>query len=58
MASRPSPRASVLESGEFPCDIPIAVLIWLMVYPMRLKIDFGGLKGVMRRPKGLAITPS
>lgn len=37
-------------------SIPIAVLIWLMVYPMMLKIDFGGLKGVMRRPKGLAIT--
>jgi ACR3 family arsenite transporter len=37
-------------------NIPIAVLIWLMIYPMMLKIDFGGLRGVVRRPKGLAIT--
>ncbi len=37
-------------------NIPIAVLIWLMIYPMMLKIDFGGLRSVMRRPKGLAIT--
>jgi ACR3 family arsenite transporter len=37
-------------------NIPIAVLIWLMVYPMMLKIDFGGLRDVVRRPKGLAIT--
>lgn len=37
-------------------NIPIAVLIWLMIYPMMLKIDFAGLKGVARRPKGLAVT--
>ncbi len=37
-------------------NIPIAVLIWLMIYPMMLKIDFGGLKGVVQKPRGLAIT--
>lgn len=37
-------------------NIPIAVLIWLMIYPMMLKIDFGGLTGVARRPTGLIIT--
>lgn len=37
-------------------SIPIAVLIWLMIYPMMLKIDFGGLSGVFRRPKGLLVT--
>ena len=37
-------------------NAPIAVLIWLMIYPMMLKIDFGALRGVARRPKGLAIT--
>jgi ACR3 family arsenite transporter len=37
-------------------NIPIAVLIWLMIYPMMLKIDFGALRGVVRKPKGLAIT--
>ena len=37
-------------------NVPIAVLIWLMIYPMMLKIDFGGLKGVAQRPKGLLVT--
>ena len=37
-------------------NIPIAVLIWLMIYPMMLKIDFGGLRGVFVKPKGLVIT--
>ncbi|MGE5212127.1 MAG: ACR3 family arsenite efflux transporter [Nitrospirota bacterium] len=37
-------------------NIPIAVLIWLMIYPMMLKIDFGGIKGVLAKPKGLFIT--
>ena len=37
-------------------NIPIAVLIWLMIYPMMLKIDFGGLHGVFRKPRGLLIT--
>lgn len=37
-------------------NAPIAILIWLMIYPMMLKIDFGGLKGVAQRPKGLFVT--
>jgi ACR3 family arsenite transporter len=37
-------------------NAPIAVLIWLMIYPMMLKIDFSGIKGVARRPNGLFIT--
>ncbi len=37
-------------------NVAIAVLIWLMIYPMMLKIDFGGLKDVARKPKGLIIT--
>jgi arsenite transporter len=37
-------------------NIAIAVLIWLMIYPMMLKIDFSGIKGVFARPKGLFIT--
>jgi ACR3 family arsenite transporter len=53
----PTHRLSLLEFGRAShVSIPIGILIWLMVYPMMLKIDFGGLKGVMRRPKGLAIT--
>ncbi len=37
-------------------NVPIAVLIWLMIYPMMLKIDFGSIVNVGRRPKGLIIT--
>jgi len=37
-------------------NIPIAILIWLMIYPMMLKIDFGSLGGVARKPTGLMVT--
>ena len=37
-------------------NMPIAVLIWLMIYPMMLKIDFGSILGVRKRPRGLLIT--
>jgi ACR3 family arsenite transporter len=37
-------------------NVIIAVLIWMMIYPMMLKIDFGGLRGVMKKPKGLLVT--
>jgi ACR3 family arsenite transporter len=37
-------------------NIPIAVLIWLMIVPMMMKIDFSSITGVTRRPKGLLIT--
>ena len=37
-------------------NVPIAVLIWLMIFPMMLKIDFGGLKTVVKRPKGVFVT--
>jgi len=37
-------------------NIPIAVLIWLMVYPMMLKVDFGSVLNVGKNPKGLFVT--
>ncbi len=37
-------------------NIPIAVLIWLMIYPMMLKVDFSSVLGVGKRPKGLLVT--
>jgi ACR3 family arsenite transporter len=46
-----------LEFGEGSrINVAIAVLIWLMVYPMMLKVDFGSLLGVRRRPGGLLVT--
>jgi ACR3 family arsenite transporter len=37
-------------------NIPIAVLIWLMIYPMMLRVDFASIRNVGRRPNGLLIT--
>jgi ACR3 family arsenite transporter len=46
-----------LEFGEgSQINIPIAVLIWLMIYPMMLRIDFASILGVRNRPAGILIT--
>ena len=37
-------------------SIPIAVLIWLMIYPMMLKVDFQSVRNVARQPKGIIVT--
>jgi ACR3 family arsenite transporter len=37
-------------------NLPIAALIWLMIYPMMLKVDFGSVVNVGRNPKGLLVT--
>lgn len=48
---------SKLEFGEgSQVNVPIAVLIWLMIFPMMLKVDFGSLGSIAKKPKGLFIT--
>jgi len=42
--------------GGSQINIPIAVLIWLMIYPMMLKVDFASIVNVGKRPEGLIIT--
>jgi ACR3 family arsenite transporter len=37
-------------------NIPIGVLLWLMIYPMMLKVDFGAVVGIARKPGGLLVT--
>lgn len=37
-------------------SIPVAILIWLMIYPMMLKVDFKSVKKVGENPKGLIVT--
>ena len=37
-------------------NIPIAILIWLMITPMMMKVDFGAIRDVGRRPRGLFVT--
>ena len=37
-------------------SIPVTLLIWLMIFPMMMKVDFKSVKNVGRRPKGIIIT--
>src|SRR4030067_1419374 len=53
-------RTRAIRSLEFgkgsQINIPIAVLIWLMIYPMMLKVDFSSILEVGKKPKGLMVT--
>lgn len=40
----------------FNVSIPTAILIWLMIYPMMLKIDFTSILNATKKPKGLILT--
>ncbi len=35
-------------------SIPVAILIWFMIYPMMVRIDFSSVLDVGKRPRGLA----
>ncbi len=37
-------------------NLVVALLIWLMIYPMMIQIDFSSIKDVGKKPKGLALT--
>ena len=37
-------------------SIPMAILIWIMIYPMMLKVDFQSIQNVGKNPKGLFVT--
>jgi ACR3 family arsenite transporter len=37
-------------------SIPTAILIWIMIYPMMMKVDFQSIKNVGKNPKGLYVT--
>lgn len=37
-------------------SIPMAILIWLMIYPMMMRVDFQSIKNVGKSPKGLFVT--
>lgn len=48
---------SILNKLEYAnVSIPIAILIWLMIYPMMLKVDFKSIVNVGKNPRGLVIT--
>ena len=52
----PGPFASVAELTWANVNLVVAALIWLMVYPMMLKVDPGCLRAVGTRPKGVLLT--
>lgn len=37
-------------------NIPVAVLVWMMIYPMMLQVDFSSLKNIGKSPRGLILT--
>lgn len=37
-------------------SVPVAVLIWMMIYPMMLKIDFKSIRNVTLQPRGIIVT--
>ncbi|GAC13078.1 ACR3 family arsenite efflux transporter [Aliiglaciecola lipolytica] len=48
---------AVIASFEYAhVNLVIAVLIWLMIYPMMVQIDFSSIKDVGKKPKGLVLT--
>jgi ACR3 family arsenite transporter len=50
-------RIQVLSDMEiYNVNIPVAILIWFMIYPMMLQVDFSSIKRVGKRPKGLILT--
>jgi len=50
-------QLSQLQFGEGShVNVPIAVLIWLMIIPMMMKVDFGAILNVRQKPRGLLVT--
>lgn len=52
----PSLFAAIAAVGYANVNFVVAVLIWIMIYPMMINVDFASLKDTGRRPKGLCIT--
>jgi ACR3 family arsenite transporter len=50
-------RLRQFEFGEgSQINVPIAVLIWLMIIPMMMKVDFVSIRNVGKKPRGLFVT--
>ncbi len=52
----PSIPRTLNEFEYYNVSIPVAILIWLMIYPMMLKIDFSSIVNATKKPKGLIVT--
>ncbi|MBL4744157.1 MAG: ACR3 family arsenite efflux transporter [Cycloclasticus sp.] len=48
---------AVIASVEYAhVNLAVAVLIWIMIYPMMVQVDFASIKNVGKQPKGLVLT--
>lgn len=52
----PAVFASVAALEVAHVNLPVAVLIWLMIYPMMVQVDFSAIKDVGKKPQGLVLT--
>ena len=52
----PGAMSALSQLEIYQVNLPIAVLIWMMIYPMMLQIDFRSLKQIGKRPKGIVLT--
>lgn len=55
-ALSPSIFQAIAEIEYASVNMVVAVFIWVMIYPMMVNVDFGSLKDVGKKPKGLCIT--
>lgn len=37
-------------------NIPVAIFIWVMIYPMMIQVDFSSINDIGKKPKGLVLT--
>lgn len=52
----PSTFAFIADLEFAHVNLVVAVLIWIMIYPMMVQVDFASIKNVGKRPKGLVLT--
>ncbi|MCX2973627.1 ACR3 family arsenite efflux transporter [Halieaceae bacterium IMCC8485] len=52
----PSTFAQIARWEYAHVNLLVAVLIWLMIYPMMIQVDFSAIKDIGKKPKGLALT--
>jgi ACR3 family arsenite transporter len=52
----PSMFSSIAALEYAHVNLPVAVLIWIMIYPMMIQVDFSAVKDAGKKPKGLVLT--
>ena len=52
----PSVNEGLAKATVAEVSLPVAVLVWLMIFPMSLRIDFASLKDIAKHPRSLLIT--